>query len=476
MSDGHIAEHVAELRLPLETAGAELVRAFVREASLAESVPATVASRIAADAEEAWRALCRNGDNPGRADILVSCGHGDVRARLLLSGHSRFSAIVASLGDRVEKDAGLSFRERGVDGWEITLHRKIDFSREAVAPVEETNAPAPAATGDVEIDRPQESDSPAIARCFLAVYGHNYLHREVFSPRRYWRKVTSGETIPVVTRDGQGEVIGHVALEREAGAVIAERGEAVVLPAYRGRRLLERMTERLTQEAVRLGLVGIYAQPVTTHTFSQRNDERAGMPVCAILLGAAPETSHSKDLPVSTAGQRQSFLLTFRFLGSAPTRVVAAPAAYRDMLSEIYRRLGVAASMREGETPAFARSSTALMVNDRGFGKIRFETIGSDVDIELAQSTRDVESLGARTAQLSAPVDDPGLPLLVESARRLGFFFCGIGPAFSEGRDIFLMQRLSEPLDVSLLQLFSQAAKELAAFTERDRQFVAGLG
>ena len=262
----------------------------------------------------------------------------------------------------------------------------------------------------------------------------------------------------------------------EAGAVIAERGEAVVLPAYRGRHLLERMTERLTQEAVRLGLVGIYAQPVTTHTFSQRNDERAGMPVCAILLGAAPETSHSKDLPVSTAGQRQSFLLTFRFLGSAPTRVIAAPAAYRDMVSEIYRRLGVAASMREGETPAFARSSTALMVNDRGFGKIRFETIGSDVDIELAQATRDVESLGARTAQLSAPVDDPGLPLLVESARRLGFFFCGIGPAFSEGRDIFLMQRLSEPLDVSLLQLFSQAAKELAAFTERDRRFVAGLG
>ena len=50
----------------------------------------------------------------------------------------------------------------------------------------------------------------------------------------------------------------------------------------------------------------------------------------------------------------------------------------------------------------------------------------------------------ARTfgATFCPSLDDPGLALLTEAARDLGFFFCGMGPAFSEGRDPAL---LSEP-------------------------------
>ncbi|MGD9658589.1 MAG: hypothetical protein AB7U61_13305, partial [Methylocystis sp.] len=219
-----------------------------------------------------------------------------------------------------------------------------------------------------------------------------------------------------------------------------------------------------------LGLVGIYAEPVTTHTFSQRNDERAGMPTTAILLGAAPETLHSKDLPVPTAGQRQSFLLTFRFLQPSRACEIVAPQHYRDVISATYGSLGVGVSPLEGKTPKVKRSTTSIAVNDGGYGRIRFETIGSNAAIELAQAISDVDSLGARAVQLSAHIGDAGLPLLVESARDLGFFFCGLAPAFSDGGDLLLMQRLSEPLDVSALQLFTDQTKELAAFIEQDRQ------
>lgn len=472
MGKGHLG-HFAELRLSMEAQGGELLRAFVREASLVEGVPAETASMIAADAEQTWHMLCQSSTGPERASVLLSSEKREVRARILLNGHSRFSAILPSLGAQLRRDAGVSYRERGVDGWEIALHRSVEAFPQA-AGVEEPTAEAAEPTEAVEIDAPRRSDSAGIARCFLAVYGHNYIHREVFSPHRYWRKVESGELIPMVSRDARGEVIGHVALEREPGALVAERGEAVVLPSYRGRHLLERMTERLTDEAVRLGLIGIYAEPVTTHTFSQRNDERAGMPTTAILLGASPETSHSKDLPARTAGQRQSFLLTFRFLGAAPTREIVAPKEYLDVLSAIYDRLGVNVSISESQTPTAARSMTSVTVNDRGFGKLRFETIGSNVAIELSQAMNDLAGLGARTVQLSAHVDDPGLPLLTGSARRLGFFFCGLAPAFSEGRDLLFMQRLSEPLEIEELQLFTDQTKELAAFIERDRRSVAG--
>src|ERR1700732_4163877 len=180
----------------------------------------------------------------------------------------------------------------------------------------------PADEGRLRHRLPQKSDAAAIARCFLEVYGHHYVHPEVFSTRRYWNKVERGELIPAVARDGDGQVIGHVALERQPGARVAERGEAVVLSAHRGHGLLERMTARLSEEAPKHDLDGIYAEPLTIHTFSQRNDARAGMPVCAVLLGANPESFRPKGVACPTAGQRQSYLRTFCFVRPPAPRTI----------------------------------------------------------------------------------------------------------------------------------------------------------
>jgi hypothetical protein len=396
--------------------------------------------------------------------------HRDVKTRILLQGHSRISNTAASLAGRIRCGAGIACHAHGIDGWEISLHRSLTGNGEPHASAVEAplSTPAPpAAARDYVIDLPQKSDAAAIARCFLEVYGHHYVHSEVFSPHRYWDKVESGELIPVVARDDQGEVIGHVALERE--------GEAVVLPAYRGHHLLERMTERLREEAPKRGLHGVYAEPLTIHTFSQRNDERAGMPVCAVLLGANPESFRPKGVACPTAGQRQSYLRTFRFVQQPAARTIYAPAPYREMLLKIYAGLGVTASVAAPSAVIARESRTGIKVNDRGYGTIHFERIGPNVAIELSQALRDVQGLGASSMQLSGALGDPGLPLLTDAARTLGFFFCGLGPAFAEGADIFLLQLLSEPLDTGKLQLFTDIAKELVAFIDRDRSAAAGL-
>ena len=120
------SDHFAELRLSMEAEGGELLRAFVREASLVEGVPPMTASLIAADAAQTWQILCGSRTNAERAAVLLSSSKGEARARILLNGHSRFSAVVGSLSAQVRRDAGLSYRERGVDGWEITIHRGFD--------------------------------------------------------------------------------------------------------------------------------------------------------------------------------------------------------------------------------------------------------------------------------------------------------------------------------------------------------------
>ena len=353
-----------------------------------------------------------------------------------------------------------------------SVHRSLTGIAEAHLPLLEPPAgPAspPTIPADFRIDLPEKGDAPAIARCFLAVYGHHYVHSDVFAPHRYWARVETGELIPVVARGADGEVIGHLALERDSGALVAERGEAVVLPAYRGHHLLERMTERLSAEAPKRGLHGIYAEPLTIHTFSQRNDERAGMPVCAVLLGANPESFRPKDIACPTAGQRQSYLRTFRFVQPSAARTIQAPAPYREVLLKIYESLGVTVTVAAASSAAFPDSRTAIKVNDRGYGTVQFERIGPNAAIELEQALRDVRALGARSVQLSVPIADPGLATLTEAARGLGFFFCGVGPAFADGADLFLLQLLTEPLDTGKLQLFTDRAKELVAFIDRDR-------
>ena len=220
----------SELRLVLEPEHGELVRAFVREAALAEAVPASVASLVADDAVEAWQALCTPDAGRERARIELLCSRRDVRARILLQGYSRFSHVVASLAGRIRRDAGVSCHEHGIDGWEVSVHRSLNGNAEpppspaAEEPGTEEPVAAPAvaaATRDYVIDLPQKTDAAAIARCFLEVYGHHYVHAEVFSTRRYWDKVERGELIPAVARDGEGEVIGHIALEREPGMQVA---------------------------------------------------------------------------------------------------------------------------------------------------------------------------------------------------------------------------------------------------------------
>jgi hypothetical protein len=197
------------------------------------------------------------------------------------------------------------------------------------------------------------------------------------------------------------------------------------------------------------------------------------MPVCAVLLGANPENFRPQDMSCPTAGQRQSYLRTFRFVQQPGARTVHAPAPYRELLLKIYESLGVTATVAASSGVALANSRMGTKVNDRGYGVIQFDQIGIDFATGLSKALRGVRALGARSVQLSARIGDPGLPDLSDAARDLGFFFCGLGPAFADGEDLLLLQLLSDPLDTGKLQLFTDQAKEMVAFIDGERAATA---
>src|SRR5439155_8591416 len=135
-----------------------------------------------------------------------------------------------------------------------------------------------------------------IARVVYRVYGYTYQHEELYYPERTVRLNQEGQLVSVVAVDAGGEVVGHYALERPEAGRVAESGEAVVSPAHRGRKLMERMREQIEQEARQLGLGGIYGNAVTTHVYSQRADETFGCSVCGATLGLLPRSVTFKGI------------------------------------------------------------------------------------------------------------------------------------------------------------------------------------
>ena len=330
-------------------------------------------------------------------------------------------------------------------------------------------ATAPSDADQVTIDHPGPADTAGVAACFRAVYGEGYLHPDVYDSTRYLADIACGDLIAVVARDRGGAVVGHLALEMGPGTAVAERGEAVVLPAWRGRGLLERMTEQLFVDGRQKGLVGIYAVPLTVHVLSQKNDAHAKMPICAVLLGEEPEASHPSGLPFPTAGQRQSYLRAFRYLCAPAPRTVGPAGPYAAVVRDLFSLLG-AACVPAGSSGAVAPTRLAATASPRGYAHIMVESIGPDVGDAIASSAAGLALKGAKTTRLALPLASADLADAIEAARALGFFFSGLGPSFSSDADLLELQRLSEPLDTGKLQILTDQAKALLAFVEADRR------
>ena len=458
---------VPVLRLKIDHSAGELVRSFVRESLVAEDLFSTNSELLANDSYHLWRALCANESDRYHAHIHVGFVAGSVHASFVLDGYDPFVEILAEFAKSISTGSQFSRRDYGVEGWEIVLSRRLAAESDTTVPVIEVRTEP--VDQPILIEKPRREDAAAIARCFLAVYGRHYVHAEVFSPKRYWKQVESGALIPMIARNSIGTVVGHVALERAPGANIAERGEAVVLPDYRGQGLLERMTESLTLEALTLGLEGIFAQPVTVHTFSQRNDSRDGMMACALELGVRPEQEVPRGVQIPTAGQRQSLFLMFKFLREPSVRRIYAPKQYHEILSQIYQSLGAEAAFALPVLELTGKSHVVIKMEKSGFGDIRFIRIGPCGSDRLQQIYHDLLDLGVKSLRLSVPLGDPGAPALVDVAREIGFFFSGVAPCFEDGEDALMMQYLIEPLDIDKLQIYADQSKVVAAFVDKDR-------
>jgi hypothetical protein len=336
-----------------------------------------------------------------------------------------------------------------------------------------------------------------------------------------------------VAVDAAGDVVGHYALERPDLGPIAETGQAVVSPAHRGRKLLERMRAFAEDEARRLGLVGVYGQPVTSHVFSQRGEEDFNAHVCGVSLAHSPRTMLFKGIRSEPLAQRESLLLYFKYLSAPPASVVYAPPRHLSVLARIYDQLQAAAAFRtptaagdgppgpsilggvqppaaptqEIQPPASTPSGRLAEISEvsppsieecgtnraggggaaspvpsaagevcvsllHGWaaGVIRVRRVAADTAADVRRARQDLcETAGAEVVYLELPLAQPGTPALCEAAEADGFFFSGLGPRFAPDGDALRLQFLNTDLDFSRLQIASPFGRELLDYVAAER-------
>jgi anti-sigma regulatory factor (Ser/Thr protein kinase) len=315
-----------------------------------------------------------------------------------------------------------------------------------------------------------------VAQCIYRAYGYSYPNADLYSPERIAQLNAAGQLISAVALDEAGAVVGHAALERPEPAPIAEVGQAVVAPAHRGRKLLERMLELLDQEGPALGLRSLYGQPVTSHTRSQQVEEARGSTVSAVSLAHSPRAYTFRGITTAPLAQRESLLLWCRHLTPPGTVVVHAPPHHQRILERIYGELGVSIDRRPAGGARRAGHTRVSFRRSWGYGLIRVDRVGSASAAEVRRALRDLcDAAGAEVVYLELPLDDPGTPALCEASERMGFFFSGVGVNFAARGDALRLQYLNCPLDVALVQVASDISHELLAYVAAERERLAAV-
>lgn len=332
-----------------------------------------------------------------------------------------------------------------------------------MSPAEPIETIAPGYT----IRRFQPDDAAGVTDCVRKVYGSTYLvHPELYHPEQVARLNERGQLISLVALAPDGSVGGHYAVERPDLGPVGETGEAIVLPEHRHHHLLERMRAHLIDQARRLGMFGLFGQPVTNHVFSQKMYEHyEGFP-CGVSLGIDPMSFHNLPEPLT---QRLTCLLYFQYLKKPESVRLHVPEQHRPMVERIYAQFEVTVEALAEKPPEGAGEVTVQYEAELQFGEIKVGRVGND----SAQAIRDIRSelcerSKAEMLLVNLPLAQPATPWLCRELESAGFFFCGLGPHFAADGDVLRLQYLNADLDPSILKIFNPFAQELVDYAVRE--------
>ncbi|MGZ4734385.1 MAG: N-acetyltransferase family protein [Acidimicrobiia bacterium] len=332
---------------------------------------------------------------------------------------------------------------------------------------------APDAPVEIRFLRPEEA--PRLTEAIERSYGKSYDAAWAYDPEEIRRRLECGVMRSIVGVDPEGEVVGHLALDRpDPTAPAGHAGQAVVDPRYRGHHLFTSLKRELAGWCRSAGLLGMYSEATAAHPYSQEANLALGAHETGFLLGYIPSQVSYTAIKERAQGRRQSVALFWLATNPPPTRVVHPPSWHRTIVHAVYEHNALEREVVERGVAPVLEGGTELSVTehvDHNEATVALDRVGADVLVALGGALAEQADRGRDVVHVELALHDPATAALPAAVHdELGLFFGGIVPELRRG-DILRLQWLNgveaDPSDVAVASEFGE---ELLAYVfERKR-------
>ena len=287
-----------------------------------------------------------------------------------------------------------------------------------------------------------------LVRLVYKCYGYTYANEFMYYPEQIEARLSSGVMLSGAAYNSREEIIGHVGFIFSApGARVAESGEAVVDPRYRGRGIFEKIKNHLVEVVTPMNVAGIYGEAVTVHPYSQKGSIELGGRETGFLLGYSPGTVSFRNISEAERPRRQSVAMMFTPVSRSGRETVYVPDVYKDMIGGIFERIGFDRKfIVENEGTGFKgrqKGSTTVSVrHDHNQALIKIEKVGTMTVKEIGFQLKHLARERFDCIYVDIPIREKGAGYAASAVRRLGFFFGCIIPEYGDG-DVLRMQYLN---------------------------------
>jgi anti-sigma regulatory factor (Ser/Thr protein kinase) len=332
-------------------------------------------------------------------------------------------------------------------------------------PPEEKTSSVPPPVIEVRLMKP--SEAVEVSRLFYRTYEYSYASDVMYYPDRLAEHNREGLINSVVAVTGKGEIVGHLAMVRDAlSDTIAETGKGAVKASFRGHDIFTRMEEFLINRAKTMGLKGTYGRAVTVHTFSQKMTEKTGHKDCAVLLGFMPGDVVFKGI-AEKLSQRGALVYSFLPLVQFPVASVYLPSHHETIIHKIYSNLGLSRNFMTSPSDVPVDDLSVIkskVIPEINTAEIVIHHYGKDCVTALRRDLRDLCAKKIDQITLFLNLGDPVTGRMCGEIEKLGFFISGIIPCL-HFEDTLMLQYLNNIIiDYSQIKVHSDMAKEILAY------------
>ena len=312
----------------------------------------------------------------------------------------------------------------------------------------------------------EASEGAVLTAAVRAAYGDTYDAHWVYDPEEIARRIAQGHLVSCVAVDRDGSLLSHIGLNRHSPHdEVGHAGQAVTMPAARGRHLFTAVKRHLAGWAESHGMVGIYSEATAAHPYSQAANVALGAHETGFLLGWIPGTVRN-DAALAAAPRRQSAALFYLRMRPGHTRPVYAPAPHREMVHQIITTCALRGRLadppREVRLPAHTRLHT-VVDRPHNTARLTVRVLGADLTGVVERARTRLFGDGVDALYLDLPLEVPATALVAGHLSDLGVSFSGIFPNAHADGDVLRMQSLHN-LNVT--------ADDVAVASEHGRQLL----